>query len=179
MGCGGSKEQGETAQPIVPMQRNPQSRAGTRQGTRPATRTQSRRGPPETQRRTSTAGGTASRSGAHPSRHGSRAGSRRPSAGPSSAHGRHGHERRREQLSTLEEQPPEDDTIQHEISTLNTFIDQHAQSYYPSQSDGRGISIRRLIGETIINDIIKKRMNGKVSARVPQLLMRQRLKCKQ
>jgi len=155
MGCSGSKGEKETT---VPVQRSSQSRAGTRADTHQAIQSQSRRGPPEMQRRMRTAGGTA-----NPSRHGSRAGSRRTSAVPSTAHGQHGHEKRRGQLSTLEEQPPEDDAIREAISTLNTFIDQHAQSYYPSRSAYRGISIRRLIGETIINKIIKMNMNGKAS----------------
>src|SRR5947207_10813272 len=153
MGCGGSKGAEETT---VPVKHGSQSRAGTQAGTRQAVQPQSRRGPPEMQRRTRTADGRA-----NPSRQGSRAGSRRASAGPSTAHGRHGHEKHRGQLSTLEEQPPEDDAIREAISTLNTFIDQHAQWYYPSRSDSRGISIRRLISETIIDNIIKKNMHGK------------------
>jgi hypothetical protein len=66
-------------------------------------------------------------------------------------------------LSPLEEVAVEDRTIRHEISVLGAYIEQHVVKFYRSQSDSRGIPIRRLIAEAIINNIIEGTMNGTVT----------------
>jgi hypothetical protein len=66
-------------------------------------------------------------------------------------------------LSPLEEVAVEDKTIRHEISVLSAYIEQHAVKFYRSQSDSKGIPIRRLIAEYIIDNVIEGTMNGTVT----------------
>ncbi|KAN0078578.1 hypothetical protein V8E54_005091 [Elaphomyces granulatus] len=137
-------------------------RGSSRQDSRLGTRS-SAHGP-----RKGSSGGrkTSDRQGLQSRRQGSRAESRRSSAIPSSSHGKWGHEA---QLSALEE-IPEDSTIHHDIMTLNTFIDLHAEGYYISHSEGESL-IRQRIGETILNDIMKNNMNeNSVSTKISQYL---------
>jgi hypothetical protein len=177
MGCGGSKET-ENVSANVPMVRDPQAGAATRVGTRAGTHGGTHGGTrsgtrPATARGRRTAGGSAAHTRAQPSRQGgSRSGSRQASAGPSSSHGRHRHERHHHPpLSALKEQAPEDSIIRHEISTLNTYIDQHTENHYRSSNDSKGIPIRRRIGETIINNVIKGNMSGTVPVHSFQLFL--------
>jgi len=151
------------------------ARSGTREGNREATsagiRESSRQGSRSGTRssvhgpRKGSSGGRKTSDRGLQSRHqGSRAESRRSSAIPSSSHGKLGHEAR---LSALEE-TPEDNAIHHDIMTLNTFIDLHAEGYYISHSEGKGSLIRQRIGETILDDIMKNDMN--VSIKISQYL---------
>jgi hypothetical protein len=71
-----------------------------------------------------------------------------------SSSGKHGHghaPRRAHPRPIPEELPPtQDSEIYHEVSTLNTMIDQHVQNFY----QGNSVTIRREIGRRIIKDII-------------------------
>jgi len=166
MGCSSSKET-EGIPPNIPMTRDSQSRAGT----------QARRAPTAAGGRRTAGEGHSSR--APPSRQGqSRPGSRRElrtsSRSHSSAGSSHHHRDRHEKpkshaLSTLEEQPPDDNTIHHDISTLSTYIEQHTDNYYRSHSDNNGTSIRRRIGEVIIEDIIEGNEDGIVHTCIPKV----------
>src|SRR6266536_3422341 len=71
-----------------------------------------------------------------------------------SSHGRREHERPRTHthLAPVEEQPPTDDEIQHDLYTLNMLIDQHAQNFYRPHD---AVFVRREIGKDVIDRIIK------------------------
>src|SRR5436190_20005220 len=85
-----------------------------------------------------------------PSQRGSRQPSRQGSPGPSAPRTRHRSDRPRASvpLSILEELPAEDGTIRNEIGVLDSYIEQHVVKFYRSESDRRGISLRRRIADT-------------------------------
>jgi hypothetical protein len=184
VGCGGSREAEE--QPIA---MRPQARPGTGR----ARTARSSQGPPGTAggRRAAAGGGRSSRHGPPSSRQGasragsssgkggsgaassSRQGGSRSGSRPSTGDRRDRHEGRkpRSRLPDVEEQPPEDSAIEHEISTLDVYIDQHSENHYRTHSDNSGMSIRRRIGETILERVIEGNPNGIVisSAQSPFL----------
>ena len=182
MGCGGSRETGNE-QVNVPLDDQPQRapRPQTAQNrprtskSRPGTRSLANP-PPSRQHRPGSKQSSGQRPHSsshrpHPSGHRPHSSSHRPHSSshrPQSQHQRGNLKRQsRTPHPILEEQPPEDSVIHHEINTLSTLIDQHAQNYYSPHSEAGNIPItmfvRRHIGRTIINDIIDGSMDGTVS----------------
>ncbi|KAI9760224.1 MAG: hypothetical protein M1840_002586 [Geoglossum simile] len=158
MGICGSKSAGADTVPPRPVT---VSGAKTRPATgagRNAPPSRSRQGgpsrPPTGRSRQNTSGGTRTHTRQRPD--GSRPSSRQhPSSSrqhtSSGKHGR-GHAPQRDHPRPIPEEvpPTQDSEIYHEVSTLNTMVDQHVQNFY----QGNSVTIRREIGGRIIKDII-------------------------
>ena len=142
MGCKSSQPSREIGLPPRPSTARPRT-------TRPPTATRpqsSQRGPSRSAR---------PRSQARPP--GSSSGSR-----TGTSHDRRERDRPRTgaRLPTVDErQPPTDDEIMHDISTLDTFIDQHSQNFYRPQDAS---SVRREVGRQLISRLIENREDGTI-----------------